>query len=61
MDEAAASYDEHKAASVFAHLAKNGKWLVPTFAAVVPDTESFDVRVTTDPRLKYIPPAMQKR
>ena len=51
MDEAAASYDERKAANVFAHLAKNGTWMVPTFSAVVPDTEIFDVRVTTDPRL----------
>jgi hypothetical protein len=61
MDEAAASYDEDKAANVFAHLAKNGTWLVPTFTAVVPDTEIFDVHVTTDPRLKYIPPALQKQ
>jgi|SRR5271157_494209 len=61
MDEAAASYDERKAANVFAHLARNGTWLVPTFTAVVPDTEIFDVRVTTDPRLKYITPAIQKQ
>lgn len=61
LDEAAASYDEHKAANVFAHLAKNGTWLVPTFAAVLQDSEIFDVRVTTDSRLKYIPPAVQKR
>ncbi len=61
MDEAAASYDERKAANVFAHLAKNGTWMVPTFSAVVPDTEIFDARVTTDPRLKYIPPAIQKQ
>jgi imidazolonepropionase-like amidohydrolase len=61
LDEAAASYDERKAANVFAHLAKNRTWLVPTFTAVLPDSEIFDVRVTTDPRLKYIPPAIQKR
>jgi imidazolonepropionase-like amidohydrolase len=61
LDEAAASYDERKAANVFAHLARNGTWLVPTFTAVVPDTEIFDVRVTTDPRLKYIAPAIQKQ
>jgi imidazolonepropionase-like amidohydrolase len=61
MDEAAASYDEGKAANVFAHLAKNGTWMVPTFTAVVPDSEIFDVHVTADPRLKYIPPAIQKR
>jgi imidazolonepropionase-like amidohydrolase len=61
MDEAAASYDERKAANVFAHLAKNGTWMVPTFKAVLPDSEIFDLRVTTDPRLKYIPLAIQKR
>jgi imidazolonepropionase-like amidohydrolase len=61
MDEAAASYDERKAADVFAHLAKNGTWMVPTFKAVLPDSEIFDLRVTTDPRLKYIPLAIQKR
>jgi imidazolonepropionase-like amidohydrolase len=61
LDEAAASYDESKAANVSAHLAKNGTWLVPTFTAVLRDTEIFDVRVTADPRLKYIPPAVQKR
>jgi hypothetical protein len=61
MDEAAASYDERKAANVFAHLAKNGTWMVPTFKAVLPDSEIFDRRVTTDPRLKYIPLAIQKR
>ncbi len=61
LDEAAASYDERKAANVFAHLAKNGTWMVPTFTAVLPDSEIFDVRVTADPRLKYIPPAVQKQ
>jgi imidazolonepropionase-like amidohydrolase len=61
LDEAAASYDERKAANVFAHLAKNGTWLVPTFSAVLPDSEIFDVHVTADPRLRYIPPAVQKR
>jgi hypothetical protein len=61
LDEAAASYDERKAANVFAHLARNGTWLVPTFTAVLRDSEIFDVRVTTDPRLKYIPPAVQKQ
>jgi hypothetical protein len=61
VDEAAASYDEGKAAKVFAHLAKNGTWQVPTFAAILPDFQGFDVHVTTDSRLKYIPPAVQKQ
>jgi imidazolonepropionase-like amidohydrolase len=61
LDEAAASYDEDKAAKVFAHLAKNGTWMVPTFTAVLRDSEIFSVRVTTNPRLQYIPPPIQKR
>src|ERR1700730_4168627 len=61
MDEGAESYDERKAANVFAHLAKNGTRMVPPFSAVVPDSEIFDAHVTTDPRLKFIPPAVQKR
>jgi imidazolonepropionase-like amidohydrolase len=61
LDEAAASYDEDKATKVFAHLARNGTWMVPTFTAVLQDSEIFSVRVRTDPRLKYIPPAIQKR
>jgi hypothetical protein len=61
VDEAAASYDEGKAAKVFAHLAKNRTWQVPTFAAVLPDFRGFDIHVTTDSRLKYIPPAVQKQ
>jgi imidazolonepropionase-like amidohydrolase len=61
VDEAAASYDEGKAAKVFAHLAKNGTWQVPTFAAILPDFQGFDVHVTTDSRLKYIPPTVQKQ
>jgi hypothetical protein len=35
--------------------------MVPTFTAVLRDSEIFSVRVTTDPRLNYIPPAIQKR
>jgi imidazolonepropionase-like amidohydrolase len=60
LDEAAASYDERKAAKAFAHLARNGTWVVPTFTAVLPDSEIFDVRVTKDPRLRFVPPAVQK-
>ena len=60
-DEAAASYDEGKAAKVFAHLARNRTWVVPTFTAVLPISRAFDVQVTGDPRLKYIPPTVHKR
>ena len=61
MHEAAASYDAHKAAPIFAHLAKNKTWQVPTLVVWVPYVQSFDTRITTDPRLKYIPPSAQQR
>lgn len=35
MHEAAASYDDRKAASIFAHLAKNKTWQVPTLVVRV--------------------------
>jgi imidazolonepropionase-like amidohydrolase len=55
IEEAGASYSEKKAAEVFAHLANNHTSQVPTFAADLPDSRSFDIRVTSDPRLRYIP------
>jgi hypothetical protein len=61
MDEATASYDRRKATKVFEHLAKNKTWQVPTLDVVVPYAYSFDARVTTDPRLKYIPVSVQQR
>lgn len=61
IEEAGASYSEKKAAKVFAHLAKNRTWQVPTFAADLPDSRSFDTRVTNDPRLKYIPLSFQEQ
>ena len=60
MHEAAASYDDRKAAPIFAHLAKNKTWQVPTLVVRVPYVQSFDTRITTDPRLKYIPPSAQQ-
>jgi imidazolonepropionase-like amidohydrolase len=61
IEEAGASYSEKKAARVFAHLAKNHTWQVPTFAADLPDSRAFDTRVTSDRRLTYIPPFVQER
>jgi imidazolonepropionase-like amidohydrolase len=61
LSEAAASYDDHKAASIFAHLAKNKAWQVPTLVVQVPYAQSFDTSITNDPRLKYIPPSVQQR
>jgi imidazolonepropionase-like amidohydrolase len=59
--EAIASYNEEKATKVFAHLAQNHTWQVPTFVAFLQDAQFNDSRVTGDARLKYIPPTIQKR
>jgi imidazolonepropionase-like amidohydrolase len=59
--EAAASYDERKAQGVFARLLQNGTWGAPTFTAVLANSQGFNTRVTTDPRLKYIPPTVQEQ
>jgi hypothetical protein len=61
IEEAGASYSEKKAAKVFAHLARNHTWQVPTFAADLPDSYAFDTRVTGDPRLRYIPLSVQEQ
>ena len=61
LHEAAASYDDRKAARIFARLAKNRTWQVPTLALSVPYVRSFDTSVTTDPRLRYVPPSAQQR
>jgi imidazolonepropionase-like amidohydrolase len=59
--EASASYSEEKAKKVFVHLARNQTWQVPTFVAFMQDAQFNDSRVTSDARLKYIPPSFQKR
>ncbi len=49
------TYDDEKAAALFARFVKNGTWQVPTivgFGGVLITDESF---FTSDPRLKYIP------
>jgi len=61
MHDAAASYDRRKAASIFAHLAKNKTWQVPTLDVLVPYARSFDTSITTDPRLGYTPPSALQR
>jgi imidazolonepropionase-like amidohydrolase len=59
--DAADSYDAAKAAKVFAHLAKNGTWQVPTLTAVWAHARGFDAQVTSDPRLRYIPLSVRQR
>ena len=61
LHEAAASYDDDKAAAIFAHLARNKTWQAPTLVLLVPYVRSFDTSIITDPRLKYIPLSVQQR
>jgi amidohydrolase family protein len=59
--EASASYSDDKGAKVFATLAQNHTWQIPTFVAFLQDAEFNNSRVTDDPRLKYIPPSIRKQ
>jgi hypothetical protein len=59
--EPIASYSEEKAAKVFAHLAKNGTWQVPTFEIYSRDKLPSDSAFFKDNRLKYIPPSIQQK
>lgn len=60
VDEAMASYDDAKAANVFAHLAKNKTWQVPTFTVFSRGRLLANSPVFSDARLRYIPPSTQK-
>ena len=59
--EAADSYDPAKCAGTFAHFLKNRTWQVPTLTSLRAHAQGFDAQVTTDPRLRYIPPSFQQR
>jgi hypothetical protein len=59
--DAADSYDSAKAAKVFAHLAKNSTWQVPTLTASLASSLGYDARGASDPRLKFIPTSVQQR
>ena len=61
LHEAAASYNDRKAVSIFTHLAKNKNWQVPTLDVLVPYVRSFDTSITTAPRIKYVPPSAVQR
>lgn len=51
------SYDEAKAAALFARFARNGTWHVPTLTVLRPKAYRGDKRFTQDPRLKYMLPS----
>jgi len=59
--DAADSYDPARCARVFAHLAKNRTWQVPTLTAVWANAQGFNAQVTSDLRLRYIPASVQQR
>jgi hypothetical protein len=54
------TYDEQKAKQLFAHLARNQTWQVPTLVTKRALTFIDDFDRNGDERLKYIPPAEQK-
>jgi imidazolonepropionase-like amidohydrolase len=51
------SYDEKKAAALFARFVRNGTWQVPTLTVLRPKAYRGDQRFTEDPRLKYVLPS----
>jgi imidazolonepropionase-like amidohydrolase len=54
------TYDDRKAAALFAHFVKNGTWQVPTLAAWQALCSSVDSDFTSDMRLKYMPPEKRR-
>jgi imidazolonepropionase-like amidohydrolase len=55
------SYDEKKAASLFARFVRNETWHVPTLAVLRYKAYLRDKQLTEDPRLKYLPPSVRAR
>jgi len=56
---AAQTYDQKKAAALFARFKKNGTWQVPTLTVLRSVTHLDDPNFTNDPRLKYMPPGLR--
>ena len=57
--KASASYDERKAADLFARFARNGTWQCPTLTVRRANTSADLGQIDTDSRLKYIPPSVR--
>ncbi len=53
------TYDQQKAAALFARFKKNGTWQVPTLTVLRSTTHLDDPNFTNDSRIKYIPPSMR--
>jgi len=60
MLEAAATFDQKKAATLFACFARNGTWLSPTLAVLRSLAYIGDSAFRDDARLKFIPPYIKK-
>ncbi len=56
---AAQTYDQKKAAALFARFKKNGTWQSPTLTVLRSVTHLDDPNFTGDPRLKYMPPGLR--
>ncbi|MGH9839156.1 MAG: amidohydrolase family protein, partial [Blastocatellia bacterium] len=56
---AAQTYDQKKAAALFARFKKNGTWQSPTLTVLRSVTHLDDPNFTNDPRLKYMPPSLR--
>jgi dipeptidyl aminopeptidase/acylaminoacyl peptidase/imidazolonepropionase-like amidohydrolase len=58
-EKALDSYDQKKAASLFARFVKNRTWQVPTLTVLRAIAYLDDSSFTTDARLKYMPPSIR--
>jgi hypothetical protein len=58
-DKCLNSYDEEKAAALFARFAKNGTWQTPTLTVLRAMAYLDDEKFIKDPRLKYLPPGLR--
>ena len=53
------SYDEQKAAELFARFVRNDTWQVPTLTVLRYKAYLRNMQFTEDPRLKYLPPSVR--
>lgn len=63
LEQAAAldSFDEKKAAALFARFVKNGTWMCPTLSVLRAVAFSGDADFRNDPRIKYIPDFLKQQ
>ena len=58
--EAVETYDAKKAGAFFAKLVRDGTWQCPTLTVLRNIAHLDDPKITTDPRLRYMPESMRK-